>query len=73
MNTHAKALSYLYSDSSVLVPRQQHGVRYRMVTCQVDEIRDDERVNALLLAEGSDDSEAQLYVVRIRDSSVLRR
>ena len=73
MNTDAKALSYLYSDSSVLVPRQQNGVRYRMVTGQVDEICDDERIDALLLTVGSDDSEAQLYVVRIRDSSVLRR
>ena len=50
MNTDAKALSYLYSDSSVLVPRQQNGVRYRMVTGQVDEICDDERIDALLLS-----------------------
>lgn len=71
MDADAKALGYLYTDPSVLVPREQNGISNSMIAGQVNEIGHNERVNALLLAIRRDDAEAQLDVVRVRYTSVL--
>ena len=71
MYADAKTLGNLYANSCIFVSRQQDGVRNGAIAGQVDQIRDNQGVHTFLLTMGSDDPEAQLYIISIRDASML--
>ena len=71
MNADAETLGNLYANSCIFVSGQQDGVRNGAIAGQVDQIRDNQGVYTFLLTIGSDDTQAQLYVICISNISVF--
>ncbi len=72
MHTHAIGLRDLNPDTQIFVARKNQRVADRLVSSKVDEIGDDQRIDALLLPLAIEHSQAQLDIMRFAECGLFR-
>lgn len=65
MDPDSKLLRDLNADANVFVTRKQHGVGNCVISCQIDEISDYQRINTFLLTRCIYEAQSQFDVVGI--------
>lgn len=71
MNPNPVGLSYLNRDAQIFVAAYKHKTATRMIACEFNHIRNNQRIYTLLLAKAIDRTETQLDVIRVCESYVL--
>ena len=73
MNSDPELLRLLHANPKVFVAGEEYGICHRTVAGEGDHVRDDQRIDALLLTEGTDKSEPQFHARKVCERDVLRR
>ena len=73
MNADPKRLRNLDTDPYIFVPGKKYGVADCVISCELDQVGDDERINAFLLTCAIQKSKAQFDVIHISEDLLLGR
>lgn len=65
VDSNAQFLRLLHSNAKVFIPGKQNGIRHRPVPRQSDDVRYDQRIDALLFADAVDKSQPHFQIVQV--------
>lgn len=72
MHPHTVTLCYLNAYPNVLISRQQNCIGYSFIACELDEVCNNEGVDALLLSLAVYEPEAELHIVALGEPQLLQ-
>ncbi len=73
VDTNTELLRLLNPDTKVLVPRNEDRIADRAVPGKRDHVGDDQRINALLLADAVHEPQPNFHVVQVSEGEMLSR